>query len=145
MSYTPQQKYAAICTLVANLGDVEKTQQETGVPRSTLFQWKNQLKSDDKNISLDYSPRSMVIIERYNRVRDKILVQMENLVDAMAMDDRYLADYALAFSRLADRINILENIIHKTGHYEIYVRIKDHKLYNDDPISRLADPADEPP
>jgi hypothetical protein len=136
-TYSAEQKYSAICRLVANLGDVEKTQEETGIPRSTLFHWKNQLKSNEAYISLDYSTRSIVIIERYNRVRDKILVEMERLADAMTIgEDRYLAEYALAFSRLADRIHLIENIILKTGHYEIEIRIKD--ITDHDPHTRLA-------
>ena len=139
--YPDDKKQAAFIRLIVNLGDVEKTHEETNIPVRTLYEWKNKLKTDSNFIFLQYDARSIVIQDRYLRIRDKLVVQMERITDIMVeVPPRYLPDYTTAVSRLIDRLEKLEAIITKTGQYLIEVRVQ--RILEDDAASRLADPAD---
>jgi hypothetical protein len=141
MVYPKDEKQAAIIRLILNLGDVEKTHEETQIPVRTLYEWKNKLKTDYNLILLQYDARSIVIQDRYLRIRDKLVVQMERITDIMVeVPPRYLPDFTVAVSRLIDRLDKLETIIAKTGQYAIAVRVE--RILEGDSASRLADPAD---
>jgi hypothetical protein len=134
-------KQEAIIRLITNLGDVEKTHEETKIPVRTLYEWKNKLKSDYDSVLLQYDARSIVIQDRYLRIRDKLVVQMERITDIMAeLHPRYLPDYTVAVSRLIDRLDKLETIVAKSGQYAIEVKVE--RIVDTSSAQRLADPAD---
>lgn len=149
MRYHSDEKRQALFRLIANIGDVKKTHAQTGVPIRTLHDWKDKLKTTDNVVRLHYSARTIIVMERYMRVRDKVVWQMERLIDLMAeAPPRALPEYALAVSRLIDRLDTMQNTIANMGQYSIAVesaeeleRLQRHKL--EDPAQRLRTPGED--
>ena len=118
-------KAEAIKHLVLNLGDVELTHEQTKIPKRTLQRWKDELKNEYSVIYWELDSRSAIIHERYARIRDRMIVQIERLLQRMEMaHERYLGEYTTAIARLTDRISKIEEILEVGGQYSILIKLE---------------------
>lgn len=144
MKHTNRTRQDAIRKLIMNLGDIDKTHEQTGIPKPTLFRWKKRLGNyQDEFFYWEYTTRSQIVRERYERVRDKLLVEVENMMDRLVdVPPTGISQYVHAIARLADRIEKIENLLYVTGQYEIVVKLDSFFLRADEP-DELADEYDD--
>lgn len=141
-----KEKSIAIRQLVINLGDVDKTHLETKIPKSTLFRWKNELKSYSNIVFWEQDSRSRIIQSTYEGIRDGMLTQIQRLLDRMDYyGPQHAADYANAVARLTDRIVKIENLLELSGQYAVTIDLKNFEKSDaeDQREQRLADPDEE--
>lgn len=118
-------KSEAVKHLIVNLGDIELTHEQTHIPKRTLQRWKEELKNENSIIYWELDSRSQIIHERYGRIRDRMIVQIERLLHRMEMaHERYLGEYTTAIARLTDRISKIEEILDVGGQYSILIKLE---------------------
>lgn len=123
----------AIRKLVVNLGDVEKTMQETGISKRTLQRLKYKLKSNDNIVYWRYSAKSTMIQRSYEQIRDLMLTELQHLLQSMnQLAARHGLHYVNAVTRLLNHILKLEATIDQVAQHEIIIKIVD-------PESALSD------
>lgn len=145
--YNNHDKAKAIRHLIVNLGDVERTAEQTGVSKSTLHRWKNELKSYENVLFWEQDSKSRIIHSQYEGIRDQMLTQIRRLLERMDYyGPEHATDYANAVVKLTDRIVKVEGVLEMTGQYAITVNLQGmHDSHQQDHAeSRLTDPTDTP-
>lgn len=143
--YTNREKSIAILHLIVNLGDIDRTEQETGISKSTLHRWKNELKTNRNIISWEQDSKSRVIHAHYEEIHDKMLTQIIRLLENLPYHGpTYASDFANAIARLTDRIIKIEGLLEMQGQYAIAINMDglEELKEEDDRQHRLAQPED---
>lgn len=145
--YNNREKSHAIRQLIINLGDIDRTAEQTGVSKSTLHRWKNELKSYENIVFWEQDSKSRVIQAQYEGIRDKMLTQIQRLLERMDYyGPEFATDYANAVARLTDRIVKVESLLEMSGQYAVTVDLSsmvDMSDKQEQREQRLSDPADE--
>ena len=131
------EKYIAIRQLVVNLGDIQKTHEETGVPVRTLQRWKTDLTMSGDTIFWDQDTRAQVIHARYERLRDSMLFEVQRLLNmSYEVPPAESPNFVMAATRLVDRLSKIESVLQGAGQYGIIVK---YEPPEESPEQRLSE------
>ncbi|MEO1286622.1 MAG: hypothetical protein AAFV93_02550 [Chloroflexota bacterium] len=139
--YTNREKSIAIRQLIVNIGDVERTHQETGISKNTLHRWKKELKISENIVSWEQDSKSRIVNAHYEDIRDKMLTQIIRLLENLPYHGpTYASDFANAIARLTDRIVKIEGLLEMQGQYAININMDglEEFLEEDDRQHRLT-------
>ena len=102
-TYDDADKARVIAHLLANNGNVKRSARETGVPISTVRDWKTEMEKEGIPDSVRDALPAVVddIVVTLQRVRDKALLELERLVDNQELKGRELVG---AIGMLTDKI-----------------------------------------
>jgi transposase-like protein len=105
--YTDQDRVAVHAALQVYKGAVKTTARETGIPISTVRDWKTQWEKNGFPPELLAITQEVVddLVEAMNRVRNKALIELERQLDAKELKGREVIG---AFHILTDKIRLYQ-------------------------------------
>lgn len=116
--YTDKDKGRVYAELQVNGGNVRRTSNNLGIPRSTVIAWRNDWEKNGVPISVQEAVKPAVenFVSDATRVRDKLLVRLEELVDDGKITAREIVP---ALGMLTDKLRAYEGLDTKVVKHQL--------------------------
>lgn len=107
--YTDEDKARVIAELHVNEGNIKRTARNTGIPISTVRDWKTEMERGGVSPEVQAAVPAVVgdFVEDATRVRNKLLVRLEELVDEGKISERGIVP---ALGMLTDKIRAYKGL-----------------------------------
>ena len=108
-TYTDSDRATVFAELTVNEGNVKRTSRNTGIPISTVRTWKQlwEKEGTPESVEAELEAITSNFLEEATRVRDKLLVKLEQMLDRGDVSPR---DVTTALGVLSDKIRAYEQI-----------------------------------
>ncbi len=109
IEYTPREKEYALEILEIFGGDITLTHQATGIPKTTLRDWRKKIKEDGGYFVREVDKDTF--LPEYKLLRHRLMNQIQRVAQTLSPDTEKLHLQSLAISRLLKHIYALDEII----------------------------------